>query len=60
MFFTDTYESGLSHNGIYLGNDEFIHAANEEAGVVVSNLQAPYWRARWFGATRPNRPSPRV
>lgn len=55
VFFQDTHGAGLSHNGIYLGNGEFIHAANEEAGVAVSNLAGSYWDAHWFGATRPNR-----
>lgn len=55
VFFRDTYGPGLSHNGIYLGNGEFVHAANEEAGVAVSNLAGSYWEAHWLGATRPNR-----
>jgi len=53
VFFQDTYTPGLSHNGIYVGNGEFIHAAGEDSGVTVSPLSTPYWDEKWFGATRP-------
>lgn len=53
VFFRDTYAPGLSHNGIYVGNGEFIHAAGEDSGVTVSRLSTPYWEEKWFGATRP-------
>ena len=52
VFFQNTYHAGLSHNGLYLGNDRFIHAADEADGVTISSLSAAYWSARWFGATR--------
>jgi peptidoglycan endopeptidase LytE len=52
VFFQNTYHPGLSHNGIYLGNDQFVHAADEAAGVTVSSLNTAYWTAHWFGATR--------
>jgi cell wall-associated NlpC family hydrolase len=52
VFFRDTYESGLSHSGIYVGNGQFIHAISEERGVGVSNLNEPYYAERWYGATR--------
>jgi peptidoglycan endopeptidase LytF/peptidoglycan endopeptidase LytE len=52
VFFQNTYTSGVSHNGIYLGNDQFIHAADEGSGVTVSSLSAKYWASHWFGATR--------
>jgi peptidoglycan endopeptidase LytE len=52
VFFKNTYEDGLSHNGIYLGNLQFIHAIDEDRGVGISNLGEPYYTARWYGATR--------
>jgi len=52
VFFRDTYAPGLSHNGIYVGHGEFIHAAGEDDGVTVSQLSTPYWDEKWFGATR--------
>ena len=52
VFFENTYMDGLSHVGIYLGDGRFIHAVDEEKGVVVSSLRDEYWVPRWFGATR--------
>src|SRR5581483_7536695 len=52
VFFQNTYTAGLSHNGIYLGNGQFIHAADEQDGVTISNLSDDYWTAHWYGATR--------
>jgi peptidoglycan endopeptidase LytF len=52
VFFQNTYSPGLSHNGIYIGNGQFVHAADESAGVTVSSLNTAYWSSHWFGATR--------
>jgi cell wall-associated NlpC family hydrolase len=52
VFFADTFEPGLSHNGIYIGDGQFVHAENETTGVRVSDLRAEYYRSRWYGAAR--------
>jgi cell wall-associated NlpC family hydrolase len=52
VFFQNTYTPGLSHNGIYIGNGQFVHAADEQSGVTISSLSSGYWASRWFGATR--------
>jgi cell wall-associated NlpC family hydrolase len=52
VFFQNTFAPGLSHNGIYIGNGKFVNAADESAGVTISNLNTGYWSAHWFGATR--------
>jgi cell wall-associated NlpC family hydrolase len=52
VFFANTIEPGLSHDGIYIGGGKFVHAENEGAGVKVSELDDPYYASRWYGAVR--------
>ncbi|MEA2595006.1 MAG: hypothetical protein QOF01_1475 [Thermomicrobiales bacterium] len=52
VFFQNTYTWGLSHVGIYIGGDQFIHAENESTGVVISSLSSSYYSSRWYGAVR--------
>lgn len=49
VFFT-TYMPGVSHVGIYIGDDQFINASND--GVSVASLQSRYWSSRYVGAKR--------
>jgi hypothetical protein len=44
--------SGIYHVGIYIGNNQFVHAANSQRGVVVSYLNEGYYHRYYYGARR--------
>jgi cell wall-associated NlpC family hydrolase len=52
VFFKNTFEHGLSHCGISLGGNKFIHAENEDTGVVISELDSDYYTDHYAGARR--------
>ncbi|PWK53221.1 lipoprotein Spr/probable lipoprotein NlpC [Pleionea mediterranea] len=43
----------VRHVGIYIGNDQFMHASTS-VGVTVSKLSNPYWHSRYWMARRHN------
>ena len=51
LVFFNTRGSGVSHVGIYLGNNKFIHASVSR-GVMVSDLFESYYIKRFVGAGR--------
>jgi LysM repeat protein len=44
VFFSNTYTTGISHVGIYLGGDSFVQAADEKHGVIISSLSNTYYK----------------
>ncbi|HEY6102741.1 MAG TPA: LysM peptidoglycan-binding domain-containing protein [bacterium] len=51
VFFTTT-RPGPSHAGIYIGNNQFIHASSGFGRVTVTSLDYRYYRPRYLGARR--------
>ncbi len=51
LVFFSTYEKGVSHSGIYVGNGSFISATTSR-GVAVADLMHGYWREHYVGAKR--------
>jgi LysM repeat protein len=50
VFFENTYKKGISHVGIYLGDNQFIHA--NDGGVMISNVTSPYYKAHFSAFKR--------
>src|SRR4051794_32310765 len=51
VFFENTYKQGISHLGIYLNENQFIHA-DEKHGIMISNLHSPYYTAHFAAFKR--------
>ena len=51
LVFFETYEPGVSHSGIYIGDGQFI-SATSSSGVAVADIDDGYWGPRYVGAKR--------
>lgn len=47
VFFKNTYAAGITHLGIYMGNDMFIHAGGDK--VQISSVNESYWKSHFAG-----------
>ena len=51
VFFSSDGE-GVTHVGIYIGNQQFVHASTSRTGVIISNLDSSYYTSVYWGAKR--------
>ncbi len=52
VFFCNTYRRGISHVGIYINDNKFIHAANHRRNVTINRIDDSYYGPRYVGARR--------
>ncbi|MEH7038869.1 N-acetylmuramoyl-L-alanine amidase [Bacillus pseudomycoides] len=52
IFLQGTYRAGVSHVGIYIGNGQMIHAADEKTGVTRGSVNSSYNQAHFLGYGR--------
>jgi murein DD-endopeptidase / murein LD-carboxypeptidase len=53
VFFIGTYKTNrfITHSGLYLGNNEFIHASTSR-GVTITSIYDPWWNEKFVFGTR--------
>lgn len=54
VFFKNTYKSGISHVGIYVGDGKFIHSPHSGTVVSYADLYSDYYTSHYYGACRFN------
>ena len=52
VFFSSNGHVSVTHVGIYIGDDEFVHASRTGVGVIISRLDSTYYMGVWYGAKR--------
>ena len=52
VIFQNTYASGLSHVGIYVGDGKFIHSPNSRSVVSYADLYSTYYTNHYYSARR--------
>ena len=52
LLFANTYKRGISHIGIYIGNNNFVHAASTRQGVRTDSLATKYYANKYYSARR--------
>lgn len=52
LFFATGKRRQVSHTGIYIGNDYFVHAANRRQGIRIDSLNNSYWNSNFIEAKR--------
>lgn len=50
VFFQNTYRKGISHVGIYVGNNKFVHAGGNKSQI--TSLSNSYWKSKFHSFKR--------
>ncbi len=58
LVFFNTMRRAFSHVGIYLGDNQFVHAPRSGGHVRIEDLSEGYWKKRFNGARRVNPDQP--
>ncbi|WP_041274982.1 LysM peptidoglycan-binding domain-containing C40 family peptidase [Desulforamulus reducens] len=51
LVFFNTGGAGINHSGIYVGNNQFIHASTSR-GIRIDSMSDSYWNTKFRGASR--------
>lgn len=52
VIFYNSAMSGIGHSGIYIGDNQFIHASSGSGKVVISSLSNTYYNTHYYSARR--------
>ncbi|WP_413783811.1 C40 family peptidase [Robbsia andropogonis] len=56
LVFFNTMRRTISHVGIYIGNNQFVHSPSTGSSIRVDNMEDKYWFTRYRGARRVDLP----
>lgn len=52
LFFWNSSKTDFQHVGMYIGNGKMVHASNSRTGIIISDIDEPYYLGRYMGAQR--------
>ena len=52
VFFSSNGGYSITHVGIYIGNNQFVHASTPKVGVVITDMDSGYYKTGYYGAKR--------
>lgn len=52
VFFWNDSKTDFQHVGMYIGDGKFVHAANSRTGIIISELDEPYYLGHYMDAKR--------
>lgn len=52
VFFSSNGGYSVTHVGLYIGNNKFVHASTSSTGVIISSLDSAYYTRVWYAGKR--------